>query len=591
MLGALRPMSAMSTDATLADVFRLTRVDPVTGLAEAIPAKERVDALLSRPDAPVIIRQMDHQALFSLVSEAGVNDAYELVLYASGEQVQSIVDFDCWTRDIFQAERFTGWLEVLLQRDDAGFREMIDAMDPEDIVFWLRSHVQVFLWEDDRELLDLIDGPVVTSPDGVYALVVPDEESVGPYVRHLLERLYAEDILLGHRYLEAVRWELSSDLEERAYRLRQGRLGDLGFVPFHEAVEVYAWLPPRPWAAEAAARAADADIEAIRLSDVGRLPPVDHQLQHLEQRRFAERTSVFARALGGISTIVEEHDVLPIAESVLSQFRAVANRAHLADGGNPGDMSAARRASERVERYLSLGLELAAADNATLASRILVKTPLKAIHRAGFSATLELQRQAARLVERGNLTLTDAPLSLLDADDSDLLLGLLQRRPSRSETYETPIASMAEVRAIARGISEIAFVELTLFGTLRMRRDELAALVYDAERNSTPVEQVTYRTLLATRLLRLVREQAGDIEPLALQEVHRAGEVLAGQEPDMLVETLATSLIPKDGEEGAFDALAVTLAARVVGRLLDEWGSPAENVPREVASALVLLAP
>ena len=169
----------MATQDTLVDVFRLTRVDPVTGLAEAIPAKERVDALLSRPEAPALIRQLDHQALFSLISEAGVNDAYDLVLYASGEQVQSIVDFDCWTRDIFQVERFTNWLEVLLQRDDAGFREMVDEMDPEAIVFWLRSHVQVFLWEEDRELLDTLEGPLVTSPDGVYALIVPDEDQSG----------------------------------------------------------------------------------------------------------------------------------------------------------------------------------------------------------------------------------------------------------------------------------------------------------------------------------------------------------------------------------------------------------------------------
>ena len=581
----------MATQDTLVDVFRLTRVDPVTGLAEAIPAKERVDALLSRPEAPALIRQLDHQALFSLISEAGVNDAYDLVLYASGEQVQSIVDFDCWTRDIFQVERFTNWLEVLLQRDDAGFREMVDEMDPEAIVFWLRSHVQVFLWEEDRELLDTLEGPLVTSPDGVYALIVPDEDQVGVPVRHLLQRLYAEDILMGHRYLEAVRWELSSDLEERAYRLRDGRLGDLGFVPFHEAVEVYAWLPPRPWAAAATAKAMTPDTEPIILGDAGRLPPVDHQLQLLEERRFSERTSVFAQALGGIGSHVEEAKVLSVAESVLSQFRAVANRAHLADGGNPGDMQAARNASARAERYLSLGLELAAGDDRALASRILMTAPLRDIHRAGYSATLELQRQATRLVERGALTLTDAPLSLLDSNESDPLLGLLRRRPSRSETYDTPISTMAEVRALARGISEVAFVELTIFGTLRMRHDELSALIYDSERNATPVEMVTYRTLLSTRLLHLLRGEAGEILPMTLSELHASCDALASSEPDTLVEQLAESIRPREGASQGFEALSIALAARVVGRLLDELGSAQRPIAREVAQSLVLLTP
>ena len=75
---------------------------------------------------------------------------------------------------------------------------------------------------------------------------------------------------------------------------------------------------------------------------------------------------------------------------------------------------------------------------------------------------------------------------------------------------------MAEVRALARGISEVAFVELTIFSTLRMRHDELSALIYDSERNATPVEMVTYRTLLSTRLLHLLRGEAGEILPMTL---------------------------------------------------------------------------
>ena len=384
-----------------------------------------------------------------------------------------------------------------------------------------------------------------------------------------------------------MRWELSSD-SKSAYRLRDGRLGDLGFVPFHEAVEVYAWLPPRPWAAAATAKAMTPDTEPIILGDAGRLPPVDHQLQLLEERRFSERTSVFAQALGGIGSHVEEAKVLSVAESVLSQFEP-SRTAYLADGGNPGDMQAARNASARAERYLSLGLELAAGDDRALASRILMTAPLRTS--TAPATPLRSSCNGSRLVERGALTLTDAPLSLLDSNESDPLLGLLRRRPSRSETYDTPISTMAEVRALARGISEVAFVELTIFGTLRMRHDELSALIYDSERNATPVEMVTYRTLLSTRLLHLLRGEAGEILPMTLSELHASCDALASSEPDTLVEQLAESIRPREGASQGFEALSIALAARVVGRLLDELGSAQRPIAREVAQSLVLLTP
>lgn len=574
----------------MSELFRLTRVDPVTGIAEPIPARERVDALLEHPDAPALIRSMDAQALYSLVHEAGVHDAYELVWMASGEQVQALVDFDCWTRDRFEMPRFADWLDLLLQRDDEGFAEMLDRMDPEPIVIWLREHVQVFLWEQDLELLDMIDAPVVTSPDGVYALVVPEEEEIGATLRLLLDRLYAHDLTTGHRFLEAVRWELTSDMAERAYQLREARLGDLGFVPFHEALEVYAWLPPREWSARARSRALNPEAEYVELSGAGHLPPVDHQLQLLEQRRFNERTTAFARALGMMPEVVPAERLPGVADSLLSQFRAVANRVHVADLGSPGDMAAARGASERAERSISLGLEFAAGEDPRVAARILATTPLKEIHRAGHSAVLELQRQARRLVERGNLSVTDAPASLLDADDRDLFEGLLETRPTQSGTYRTPFSSLDEVRAAATRISMVAFVELVVFGLWKHRRDELVALLYDANTNGTPVEVVSFRSLVATRVVRDLAGAPPELAPIELATLARAGKAVASREDghDAWMQASLRALTAADPRD-ELTPLATRYAARIAGWLLDEWPNPAEPPPVEIAQQLVLL--
>jgi hypothetical protein len=575
------------------EIFQLTRVDPVTGIAEPIPAKDRIERILDHPQAPNVIRAMDAQALYSLVHEAGLNDGLELVLYASPEQVQAIVDFDCWTRDDFEIDRFGTWLEVMLQREDEDFDRLLDEMDFETFVMWIREHVAIFLWEDDLDTLDTIEDPVVTSPDGKYALVIPAEEKVGPLVRLFLERVYAKDVLAGHRLLEAARWELTSDLQEMAYSVREARLGDLGFVPFHEALEVYAVLDPVQWSAKARATAMSPAAEPIILSDGAQLPPVDHQIQVLETRRFSEHSSAFTRAMGALPMAFDEALLGDVVDSLLAQFRALVNRVHIADLGSPGDMGAARAAADRADAYLSIGLELVAREDMFTAARVLATTPLKSIHRAGYSATTKLASQARALVERGNLTLVDGALSLLDARDADLIDGLLARRPTLSGTYDTPFESMSDVEEAARRLGEIAFTELLFYGTFRHTRAELAELVFDASRCATSPDQATFRCLFATRVLGELQKTGRELAPLSLSELHAILAELASLDDahTRLMSTGIRLISDRNSDTQRLSALATAYSARVAGWLLDELGDLDRPVPMEIANQLVLVAP
>jgi hypothetical protein len=577
------------------ELFQLTRIDPVTGVAEVIPAKDRVDAIVSHPDTRQIVRALDPQALYGLIHEAGVNDAMELVLYASPDQVQAIIDFDCWTRDDFELDRFSTWLEVLLQRDDVEFAEMIEQIDPEPLVLWLREQVAIFQWELDLDVLDTIDDPVSSSPDGVYALVIPEDDgTVSELVRHLLARLYEMGILTGHRFLEAARWELSSDLTETAYRFREGRLGDLGFVPFHEAQEVFAYLDPPVWAAHARARAADPETPPLTFSEAGSLPPVDHQLQVLETKRFAEQSSFFTRAMAGLPKAFEPDKLERVVDGVLTQFRALVNRVHVAEMGSPGDMDAARVAADRADSYLSIGLQLAAGDNSTLAARVIGTEPLKRIHQAGFSATARLAAQARQLVQRGNLSIVEDNLSLLDTADAELFAGLTARRPTLNGTYDTPFRSLADIEAVAMRLGEIAFVELVMYGTFRHTRDELAAMVFDPERNVSPVDTVTFRVLFATRILGELLKSGRELAPLRLDQLHTVLAGLSGARGDAHSTLTATGvrlIASGPGADMRLSGLATAYSARIAGWLLDELGELGRPVPARIAELLVLLAP
>ena len=78
---------------------------------------------------------------------------------------------------------------------------------------------------------------------------------------------------------------------------------------------------------------------------------------------------------------------------------------------------------------------------------------------------------------------------------------------------------------------------------------------------------------------------------MTLSELHASCDALASSEPDTLVEQLAESIRPREGASQGFEALSIALAARVVGRLLDELGSAQRPIAREVAQSLVLLSP
>lgn len=572
----------------------LTRVDPVTGRAEAISVHARIAALVERDDAKRAVRAVDPQTLFGLVHEAGLHDAFDLVMAASAAQCQAFLDFDCWNRDELATDRYSEWLQILLQRDDDAFAAMYWHQDMEPMVIFLKQHIQVFQWEEDMELLDVIDDPVMSSPCGVYALVVPDGEEVAGLVRLLLERIYAIDLIQGHRVLEAVRWETESEMQAYAYERRMARLGDLGFVPFEEAVEVYAWLDPASFADKARADAT-ADAPAFQLlRTIGDLPPVDVHVQHLQVRLYDEGTTLFHRALRALGTVVPPEELGGAADALLSQLRALINRVQVADLGTPGDPETARLSLDAISDRISLALERIAGRNEELAVRVLLTQPLKMLHRAGFSATIALARQARKLVERGNLGVSqDLPISFLQEPQRDLLHGLARRRPLYSAVTARQFRSLADLEGAASTLGRIAFLELLFFGLMRIRHAELLAMLFDETRTQTPVETVSFRSLFATVMVSYLRGDGDEVRPVRLADLQRClDEARKSDDPLSFWTNAALDILRlRIRDEDQTAGLARAFGTEVAAWLTEETEALSGPIEPAIAQQLVVLAP
>ena len=234
----------------------------ITFLTTAKTAARKIDAILNLSRPMQAVQALDAREFHALIQTAGLDQSMELIELASGEQVQALIDFDGWNRDRLEHKRFADWMMILLGCPDESLHRWFAKLDLEPIIVWMREHAQVFLWEEDRDLLDCVDAPVLTSPDGTYAIMVPDDGEPADIVRMLLDRAYAYDLDYGRRLLEAARWELSAQMEEEGYRFRNARLEDLGFVGLDDAAAVYARIDLPAWAA-AQRRKLDAGGELV----------------------------------------------------------------------------------------------------------------------------------------------------------------------------------------------------------------------------------------------------------------------------------------------------------------------------------------
>jgi hypothetical protein len=163
----------------------------ITYLTTAKTAARKIDALLNLSRPMKAVQALDAREFHALIQTAGLDQSIELIELASGEQIQALIDFDGWNRDRLEHKRFADWMMILLGCPDESLHRWFAKLDLEPIIVWMREHAQVFLWEEDRDLLDCVDAPVLTSPDGTYAIMVPDDGEPADIVRMLLDRAYA----------------------------------------------------------------------------------------------------------------------------------------------------------------------------------------------------------------------------------------------------------------------------------------------------------------------------------------------------------------------------------------------------------------
>jgi hypothetical protein len=502
----------------------------------------RADALLAGPDPERAVRALPGDELYYVIHELGLRDAGDILALARPEQVQAVLDFALWERDQIVPERAGEWLEAIAEAPYETIGAWVAGLDVELFALLLRQTTRIYDLSQE-EAPDEPAGTLYPTPDGLFVLDVtgvPGDEAAqgedvegertqeaGPMttsaraIVRIVDALYRADRTLARRLLVGARAELDSELEELAYRWRQGRMEDLGFQDYYEALEVYRELDPA----------------SVR---IGETEPGKTRVRPLDERadaggparapaplveRLTRGASPFARAAQGLSSADE------VAELHFALV-ALTNRVLAADRVTPGDDAAVAATLERLLATLDLALEFLARGDAAREVEALRTIPLVRLFRLGVSLVGKVKLLATTLVRRGPFAAAGRH-PLVEADEAlalaavsrnrPLFAGILDEPPSNADR---PFRTLADVARATAAVERAAATQALLLGLGVSPADlgPAGALLEDAGVEEAALDAgLLARTALVRRILERAPAPAGGarvpFEPLEGEQV------------------------------------------------------------------------
>jgi hypothetical protein len=338
----------------------------------------RIDALLSQDDAAGAIAQLAPSEIYELVHEVGFEDAADLIHLATPAQIQGCLDLDGWAKDELDLAPMKPWISALI---DAGFEklgEVWGALDSELRALVLQRQVKIYDVNLGEEPAEDNEGPIMSTPDSFFMIELLGDDDSQRLVQRLIEDLYRADADLARHTIMAARSEPPAELEENSYRWRSGRLADLGYVDFYDALDLFRPLEPGQVQIGEGSQDPVSDSEA-------RLPIV--VAEQVIGRLF------LARALAAIADPAE-------AERLEAGLMVLVNKVLAAGRAKPGQPEVVRRGALYATATLSLGLETLARGDVERATQALGTVGLERMFRVGYTVTQKLARLALALAPR-----------------------------------------------------------------------------------------------------------------------------------------------------------------------------------------------
>lgn len=493
-------------------IARIENLQQMRKKIVSMSPENALNTILDLPQPAALIHSFPEEDFYFLIHDIGLEDSHPLLSLASTRQWEYIVDLEVWQKHRIELKSVTRWFDLLFKVDPNRFIKWFLDQKTEFMEFYLFKNIEVKIRKHDQdpsefgnEFFTYDDMFYVRFLDDTFEIETEETESDDTikkdrdaFLSKFFKTLAAVDHVTYQNVLLEACSVIPAETEEEAYRLRNVRLAEKGFLPYEEAIGIYRPLKPEDFKKQ--------DTKFITEDPDRKLffPVPFYHSGMLDQE------NLFTTALKKI----ELDDVI---EQIQTEFAGLCNLIISADRKNIREKEELKTIVKKVCGYLNIGFERLSPDNrapdAGHCALLIRNHPLSNIFKVGYGIALELKWKAEKWREKSWFEKQGLVLSFWGEQWLGVLGGLLIKKPLFFDNYKTGVLyrefmSMEDIRAADNVLSEIILFD-DLFSLMAI--------------NSEPVTDrfLTYKNFILTLWARDYLGLSGEIEPLRLDEFKR----------------------------------------------------------------------
>ncbi len=475
----------------------------------SLPPEEMLNSILNSNQSTALVHSFSEEDFYFLIHNIGIEDSHPLLYLASNKQWEYIIDLEVWEKDRIEITSITRWFDLLFKVDPNRFIKWSLDQKTEFMEFYLSKNIEVKVRETDQDPSELgdtfmtlddtfyvrfLDQPITVESDGNESYET-DKKHRDAFLLKYLKTLSDNDHIAYQKVLLESSGIIPAESEEEAYRLRNVRLAEKGFLPHEEAIGIYQPMKVRDFKRQ--------DHKFIA-QDPDRKLFFPVPLYHT---RVIEEENHFTVALKNIKA----DDVL---EQIQIEFAGLCNRIISADQKTIREKDELKRMVKKACGYLSIGLEKLIEDDDKHDmghfTALIQNYPLLSIFRLGFGLALELKWRAERWLKKSWFSSKGLPLGFWGEEWMGVLGGLLIKKPLFYDNYKT-----GELYREFISIDDIKNTE-TMLNEL-IAYDELFSLI-SLEPDPAAKGYLTYKNFILTLWARHILGLSEKLIPLTIDE-------------------------------------------------------------------------
>ncbi len=375
---------------------------------DRLGGREILERILRDQSPRKVVEELPAGDLYWVVKKIGADDCLPVLELATPDQWQYLLDLEIWDRDEINPAEALAWLKRLFETDSGRTIRWLLHEGNALLYFVLQKSLEVMVREEDDKEFDIPEG--FFTHDGVLYLNARDPESE-PFLRELTGAIAAASLPAYQTLLSSLASAVPSEMEEGLYRMRNVRLAESGFLPFEEAVSIYAPLSPGQMKREGKSNVIDvpAGDEPAALNPF--LPLHEGGQAGLLQEAVARITDPL------------------VLDRIRLEFAGLANQVASVQGLARMEMDDLVGMTRKAAGYLNLALEEMTGKDREGAAELLEKNPLESIFRVGFGFVLRLKRVAENWLRIAWFRKAGFEIGFWGDDRGSLLSGLLRKKP------------------------------------------------------------------------------------------------------------------------------------------------------------------